>query len=205
MTNEHVDDVRQLLISSYLVDEPLNQRLQVELPDEPQDFLNYTTQQAVRDKCSFVAIDTVTNKTVGFILNELKSRNDDYRSTGDESGSKRHCYIFKMLSTLRQNSSQNLFDLLGVDRLLSTMVIGVEQQYRGQRLSEKLIEASVDLAKTCLHIGAAYTETSSLFSKKAFLKQNYEIVSELVYAEYDSQHLSDMGIHDRCSLLAKSW
>jgi hypothetical protein len=95
--------------------------------------------------------------------------------------------------------------LLGVDRLLSTMVIGVEQQYRGQRLSEKLIEASVDLAKTCLHIGAAYTETSSLFSKKAFLKQNYEIVSELVYAEYDSQHLSDMGIHDRCSLLAKSW
>ncbi len=205
MTNEHMDDVRQLLINSYLVDEPLNQRLKFELPDKPRDFLDYTTQQAVRDRCSFVAIDNAANKTVGFILNELKSKNDDHGGTGDEFESKRLGYIFKMTSTLQQQLSRSIFDLLGVDRLLYTMVIAVDQQYRGQRLSEKLIEASLDYAKTYHHIRAAYTETSSLYSKNAFLKQNYQIVNELLYEQYDRQRLSDMGIHDRCSLVTKSW
>jgi ribosomal protein S18 acetylase RimI-like enzyme len=205
MTYEHVNDVRQLLIDLYLVDEPLNRRLKFELPDEPQDFLDYTTQQAVRDKCSFVVIDNVTKKTIGFILNELKNRSDDHSGTGDDFQSKRLGYIFNMTSTLQQQLSHSLFDLLGVDRLLYTMVIAIDQQHRGQRLSEKLIESSLDYAKMCLHIRAAYTETSSLYSKKAFLKQNYKIVNELVYEQYDKQRLSDMGIHDRCSLVVKSW
>ena len=205
MTSEHVDDVRQLLVNSYLVDEPLNRRLKFELPDKFQDFLDYTTQQAIRDSCSFVAIDKVTNKTIGFILNELKNRDDDSGGTGDEFESKKLGYIFKMISTLQEQLSHSLFDLFSVDRLLYTMVIVVDQQHRGQRLSEKLIETSLNYAKSCLHIRAAYTETSSLYSKKAFLKQNYKIVNELLYEQYDKQRLSDMGIHDRCSLVAKSW
>ncbi|CAF3340486.1 unnamed protein product [Rotaria socialis] len=84
MTVKHVNDVRQWLMNSFLIDEPLNQRLQFDLSGKPQDFMDYTTQQAVRGRCSFVTIDSVTNKTVDFILNELQSRNGVDGDTGDE-------------------------------------------------------------------------------------------------------------------------
>lgn len=132
-------------------------------------------------------------------LNLIKNRDDP--DTSDPFRSLTIQFIYRMLSRLQQK--QTVFDYLQVDRVFYTAVISVDPDYRGQRLSEKLLEKSLDYAEEKFHIRAAYTETTSQYSLKAFLKMGYRMINEMMYVDYDKEKLSNMGVHDRCSLVAR--
>lgn len=194
---EHIADVRSSLLRSFFLHEPLNERFGYHLPDEVEDFIKNLTEGAVKDQCSFVLLDG--NKLAGAILNRIKTR--DQLDSDTPYQSKTLQYIYKMLGQL--HDKQSVFDYFQVDRVLYTAVISVDADYRGQRLSERLVEKSLDYAKTQFNAQAAYTETTSHYSLKAFLKMGYQPIFEIIYEAYDKNNLSNMGVHDRCSLVGR--
>ena len=80
---EHRQAVIDLLMSSFFIQEPLNARLKLDLPDEPLPKLQHMLDDALRDQCSFVLIDTATphKEIVGVIINSIKNANQKEENT----------------------------------------------------------------------------------------------------------------------------
>lgn len=197
LRKEHSADVRSLLLKSFFLTEPLNVRFGYDLPTEVEDFIRYVVDNAVEDRCSFVYVDK--NRLAAMILNSIKRKNDPDKSVEFQSATLR--YIFKMLAELQKK--RTVFDYLNTDRVLYSGIVSVDSDYRGQRLSEKLLEKSLTMAKNELKIAGAFAETTSFYSLKAFLKMNFNVADEILYENYDKNKLSKMGIHDRCSLVVR--
>ncbi|CAF1629245.1 unnamed protein product [Rotaria magnacalcarata] len=109
------------------------------------------------------------------------------------------------------NEEKNVFDgpqsksgkLRYVMKLLADAHVVVDENYRGLNLTGRLMNLSVELAK--MHGNrAAFDEATGFYSTKSMLKQGFEVYNELIYVKYDQKRLSNLGIHDRCSLIAKS-
>lgn len=67
MNENHRDQVSDLVVDSFFRDEPLNKCLAFDIPTEPIEFTELILSLALRDQCSFVAIDVQTQKVVGVI------------------------------------------------------------------------------------------------------------------------------------------
>ena len=197
LVNEHAAGVRSLLLKSFFLHEPLNIRFGYDLPNEVEDFIAYVIKGVVDDRCSFVYLDQ--DRLAAMILNTIKTKDDPDGSVEFRSATLR--YIYTMIGSLQDK--QTVFDYLRTDRVLYTGIVSVDSDYRGLRLSEKLLQKSLDTAKEQLKIGGAFAETTSLYSLKAFVKMGYKPVNEIIYEEYDKEKLSNMGIHDRCSLVVR--
>ncbi|CAF0786689.1 unnamed protein product [Didymodactylos carnosus] len=200
MDKEHTDEVFSLISGSFFRDEPLNKCLCFELPDEPVEFTSLAIKTALQDKCSYVAIDTVTQKVVAVILNIIKSKNDETNPWDvSQFKSEKLRYILKVLKCVHGNV--DLFQTFDTDHLLHIIVVTIDENYRGLRLTEKLIHSSLERAKQ-LGIKAAFSEATSLYSSKAFRKLGFQIYNEVIYSKYDETRLSNLGEHDRCVLVA---
>ncbi|CAF4290511.1 unnamed protein product, partial [Adineta steineri] len=65
------DQVLSLLLNSFFKDEPITQCLQI---TETLEFAKNIINGCLQDQCSFVALNTETNQTVGICLNEIKHK-----------------------------------------------------------------------------------------------------------------------------------
>ena len=206
MTEEHREQVFALVIDTFFRDEPLNKCLAFDIPNEPMEFTEMIVALAVQDQCSFVAIDNQTHKVIGVILNIIKNQSvlsnlDPFNVNNFQSEKLR--YILNILQHAHRNI--DLFTELKTTRLLHIAVIAIDAHYRGLRLTEKLIHASIERAKNELNLQAAFSEATSLYSSKAFRKQGFQIYDEIIYTKYDDIRLASLsGEHDRCQLLAKT-
>ena len=208
MTEEHREQVFSLVIDTFFRDEPLNKCLAFEIPNEPMEFTEMIVSLALKVQCSFVAIDVQTQKVIGVILNIIKDQSTSNNPNHldpfnvDNFQSEKLRYILNVLQHVHRNI--DLFTELKTTRLLHIAVIAIDAHYRGLRLTEKLIHASIERAKNELHLQAAFSEATSLFSSKAFRKQGFQIYDEIIYTKYDDIRLASLsGEHDRCQLLAK--
>lgn len=209
MIEEHREQVFALVIDTFFRDEPLNKCLAFEIPNEPMEFTEMIVSLALQDQCSFVAIDIQTHKVIGVILNIIKHQSTSANNHPDPFNvenfqSEKLRYILNVLQHVHRNV--DLFTELKTDRLLHIAVIAIDAHYRGLRLTEKLIRASIDRAKNELKLHAAFSEATSLYSSKAFRKQGFEFYDEIIYIKYDDIRLASLatGEHDRCQLLAKA-
>lgn len=203
MTDAHRDQVFELVASTFFRDEPLNRCLAFDLPHEPVEFAELVLRLALDDRCSFVAVDVQTQKIVGVILNIIKHRAlhaDRFHVSNFASEKLR--FILNVLQ--HAHGEIDLFEQLHTERLLHVVIIAIDANYRGLRLTEKLIHASLERAKTEFRLAGAFSEATSLFSAKAFRKQGFQVHNEIVYTKYDPIRLGSLaGEHDRCQLLAK--
>ncbi|CAF1592856.1 unnamed protein product [Adineta ricciae] len=203
MTIEHREQVFELVLNTFFRDEPLNKCLAFDLPTEPIEFAELVISIAIEDRCSFVTIDVQTQKIIGVILNIIKSRSqniDKFRIENFRSEKLR--FILNVLQ--HAHGTLDLFKEMNTDRLLHIVIIAIDANYRGLRLTEKLIHASLERATTEFHLQGAFSEATSLYSAKAFRKQGFQIYNEIIYTKYDAVRLANLaGEHDRCQLLAK--
>jgi hypothetical protein len=205
MNNEHREQVFDLVIETFFRDEPLNKCLAFEIPDEPNQFTELVVSLALEGQCSFVAIDIQTQKVIGVILNIIKHQSsstiiDKFQINNFQSEKLR--YILNVLQYVHRNI--DLFKELNTDCLLHTVIIAIDAHYRGLKLTEKLINTSIEHAKNVLNLKGAFSEATSLYSSKAFRKQGFHIYDEIIYTKYDDIRLASLtGEHDRCQLLAK--
>lgn len=199
LTAEHRQSVINLLMSSFFLEEPLNAMLKFDIPHEVLAWADHLVDQALQDQCSFVAIDPEQKyqTIVGVILNGIATREqppDDFQVQSEKLK-----FIFDLLDNI--TSPIDLFDRYKTDRLFHCDIINVDSSQRGHNLSKLLIGASLDRARQ-LAIPGAFVICTSLFSRRAFEWQGFQVQNEILYSNYD--RLYDMGIHDRISLLARS-
>ncbi|CAF1597634.1 unnamed protein product [Rotaria sp. Silwood1] len=209
MNNEHRNKVFELVTEIFFRDEPLNKCLAFNLPYEPIEFIEYVIKIALEDQCSFVAIDIQTQNIIGVIINIIKHRsiittinNNQNNFNINNFQSEKLRFILNILQHVHDNI--DLFKELNTDHLLHIVIIAIDVHYRGLRLTEKLIHASLEHAKNKFNIKGAFSEATSLYSAKAFYKQGFQKYNEIIYIKYDSIRLASLvGEHDRCQLLAK--
>jgi ribosomal protein S18 acetylase RimI-like enzyme len=205
MSNEHREKVLELVTDTFFRDEPLNKCLVFDLPHEPAEFAELVISIALEDQCSFVAIDIQTQKIIGVILNLIKHRltlNNLDKFDINNFQSEKLRFILGVLQHVHGNI--DLFHEMNTDDLLHIVIIAIDARYRGLRLTEKLIHASLERAKIEYHLKAAFSEATSLYSSKAFRKQGFQIYDEIIYIKYDDKRLASLTAeHDRCQLLAK--
>ncbi|CAF2599056.1 unnamed protein product [Rotaria sp. Silwood2] len=196
---EHRQSVISLLMSSFFIQEPLNDVLKFDIPHEPLSWTNHTIDDALRDQCSFVAIDTTTShkEIVGIILNGIADKAKEDKFVLESKNLK---FIFSLMDQLMDG--HDLFKLYKTDRLFHCDIINVDEKQRGQNLSTRLIAKSIDKAGQ-LGIKGAYVVCTSLFSRKAFMRHGFQVINELLYSKNGDKRLLNMGIHDRCSLLGR--
>jgi hypothetical protein len=197
---EHRQPVINLLMSSFFLQEPLNACLKFDIPHEPLTWVDETIDGALRDQCSFVAVDTTTPHTevVGAILNGVSHRSHAVDPTACPS--EKLSFIFSLIDKVSQG--HDLFELYQTDRLFHCDIINVDEKQRGHNLSVRLITTSLDKARQ-MGIKGGFVVCSSLFSRKAFMRQGFEVINEILYSEHGNGRLTDMGVHDRCTLLAR--
>jgi hypothetical protein len=200
LTSEHRQSVINLIMSSFFTQEPLNAKLQFDIPHEPLAWVDHIFDGGVRDHCSFVAIDTATphKEVVGVILNGISNRTD--KADTFVIASEKLNFIFSLMDKV--SDGHDLFQLYKTDRLFHCDIVNIDENQRGQNLCARLIAVSLDKARQ-LGITGAYVVCSSLFSRKAFIRQGFQVINELLYAEHGNGRLTDMGVHDRCTLLAR--
>jgi N-acetylglutamate synthase-like GNAT family acetyltransferase len=198
--SEHRQSVINLIMASFFTQEPLNAALKFEIPHEPLVWVDHVVDTGLRDQCSFVAIDTATphKDIVGVILNGISDRT--HKEETFDIQSEKLNFILALIDKI--TSGQDLFELYKTDRLFHCDIINIDENQRGQNLSARLINTSLDKARQ-LNIKGAYVVCSSLFSRKAFIRQGFEVINEILYSDYGNGRLTDMGVHDRCSLLAR--
>ena len=202
LASEHRQSAINLIMSSFFTQEPLNASLKFDLPREPLAWVEHVFDQALHHQCSFVAIDTTTTPhrdIVGVILNGIAHRNEP--ADVFNIPSEKLNFIFSLIDQISQG--KDLFDLYQTDRIFHCDIINIDENQRGQNLSARLITASLDQARK-LGVTAASVVCSSLFSRKAFIRQGFEVINEILYSDYGNGRLTDMGIHDRCTLLARA-
>ncbi|CAF1327980.1 unnamed protein product [Adineta steineri] len=198
LSPEHRQGITNLLMGSFFLQEPLNAMLQFEIPHEPMAWVDHIVDGSIRDQCSFVAIDTTTpyKNIVGVILNGISDRTqkqDEFVIPSEKLN-----FIFSLIDKV--SDGHDLFELYKTDRLFHCDVINIDENQRGHNLSVRLITTSLNKARQ-LGIKGAFVVCTSLFSRKAFLRQGFEVVNEILYSEHGNGRLTDMGIHDRCTLL----
>ena len=195
---EHRQGVINLLMSSFFVEEPINAMLKFEIPQEPMAWIDHVVDESLRDQCSFVAVNKTNDYTsvVGAILNGVSTRQQPEDTFPIESDKLK--FIFALVDKV--SSSHDLFDFYRTDRLFHCDIVNVDEHQRGQNLSTRLIAASISKA-TQLNIHGASVVCTNIISRRAFERQGFEVLNELFYSQYD--RLSNMGIHDRCTLLGK--
>ena len=196
---EHREAIINLLVKSFFHQEPLNEKLEFDLPNEPMLWIEHSIEHSLKDECSFVAIDTATpeRKLVGVILNVIVKRNenDDFVTSSEKLN-----FVFSLLEKV--SADHDLWEKYQTDRLFDCHVINIDESQRGQNLSSRLILRSLKKAKE-LGVKGAMVICSSLFSRKAFIRHGFHVVKEILYDEFGNGRLHDMGVHDRCTLLAK--
>ncbi|CAF1475139.1 unnamed protein product [Adineta steineri] len=210
MNIEHREKVFELVTNTFFRDEPLNKCLAFDLPNEAAEFTELVISIALEDQCSFVAIDIQTQKIIGVILNLIKHRLSSTTITNNNQDkfdvnnfqSEKLRFILGVLKHV--HGTTDLFEEMNTDHLLHVVIIAIDAHYRGLRLTEKLIHASLERAKNVLNIKGAFSEATSLYSSKAFRKQGFQVHQEIIYTKYDNIRLASLaGEHDRCQLLTK--
>lgn len=200
LVTEHRQAVINLLISSFFIQEPLNAMMKFDIPHEILSWAEYLVDTSIDYQCSFIAIDnsSIDQNLVGVILNGIAHRNDSEEIISIQSDKLK--FILSLLDQVILG--YNLFDFYQTDRLFHHDIINVDEHRRGQHLSTRLIEASESKARQ-LDLKGAFVICSGAVSKRAFQRRGFEVINEIFYSEHGYGRLTDMGEHDRCSLLGK--
>lgn len=198
MQKSDYESVFLLLQSSFFKDEPITRCIEL---TETADFAKSIIDDCLPDQCSFVAVDADTEEIVAVSLNNIMHKD---QSVEIETTDEKIRLLSNVLVTVHQ--PRNVFEALQTDRLLHVYVVSVAQVARGQRLAARLIEKSVEYAKE-LHLPGAFAEATSLISMKAFKRQQFKVLNELVYAEYNPNRLAKLNteVTDRCYLVARKF
>jgi ribosomal protein S18 acetylase RimI-like enzyme len=196
MREDDYNQVLSLLTNSFFHDEPIARCLQV---TDPLEFSKNTFHGCLQDQCSFVAYDTETNQIVALCLNEIIEKNS--KREINESDEKMR-FVLQLIEDM--HTKLNIFDQLNANILLHMFIISVDKIARGHGLASRLISKSIEYAKE-LNIDGTYAEATNIYSLNCFKQQQFDILDELKYLDYNPERLANLNDHmyDRCYLVGR--
>lgn len=194
MEERDYDEVSSLLINSFFIDEPITRTLRVKSPFQ---FTKTIIDRALKDRGSFVAVDGDSKSVVGVCLNIIEDRINPVSFTDEDENFQ---FLLNTLDAVHGKIS--IFDRLNANRLLHVFMVGVDKKARGHSLALHLVEKSLSHAAEN-NVDGAFAEATNVYSLNPMKKLRFQVLNELVYAEYAPDRLGSMtDSHiDRCYLV----
>ena len=133
------------------------------------DFTENIFNDALNDRCSFVAYDIQSNQVVGVWLNEIRPKDDTHII--NEPNEKLD-FILQFLDHVHENI--NLFKYFRTDSRLHIFIINVDGYYRGRGLASSPLSASIEYAKE-FNVGGVYAKATNIYSVNSLQRQGFQI------------------------------
>jgi ribosomal protein S18 acetylase RimI-like enzyme len=200
------------VMETFFQDEPMNKYLNTKIPDEIDlPWLKGVLHKAKYDNLSLAFYDTKSHQSlpIAYAINHHDKINDINHSdilysSINQTYLHKYEHINGLITKLHENI--NLFEKFHCKNLFHIYFLGVDQNYRENKLASQLIDLSICLAKE-KNFDMIYADVTSDYSLKAFLKHNFQIIKTINYNSYENFYgekiFQNIQIHKGCSIVIK--
>ena len=200
------------VMETFFQHEPMNKHLNTKIPDEIDlPWLQQVLHKAKCDNVSLAFYDTNSQHSlpIAYAINHHDNINDVNHSdilysSLNQTSLHKHEHISGLITKL--HGDINLFEKFHCENLFHIYLLGVDPNYRQNKLAGQLIDSSISLAKE-KHFDMIYADVTSHYSLNAFLKHNFQIIKTINYNSYENSYgenvFQDIQIHKGCSIVMK--
>ncbi|XP_011504927.1 PREDICTED: uncharacterized protein LOC105367815 [Ceratosolen solmsi marchali] len=193
-------DVLEHLKYNFFADEPLNRAIGLCRKGESHQELERHCLFTLAQGISCMIVDE-GDKIVGTALNGIVKRGEreECERRLAELQDDKFKSIFGLLYKI--NEKVDIFAKYDVDELFDCRILSVDETFRGKGLADLLIKNSLKIAKDA-GFKVFKADSTGLFSQKAFLKNDFKIITEIRYSDVD-ERLRPGPPHEALKLLVK--
>lgn len=174
---DRYDEALNLYADHFVPDEPVGAAISLEWCDEYEDLV----LSELEHNMSIGLIASNTGQLVGFRMISIMNKNDDIDTRYIKNEK------FKLIEDFLKYLAElaNVFEHYGVEDVFHFFAIGVHRDWRQKGIGSKLMKAGMSLVAN-LDVGPVVVsgEGSSNYSKKIYENLNFDILTEVQYAEY---------------------
>lgn len=210
--NDFTSEFESFVMETFFQDEPMNKCLDTKIPDEIDlPWLKQVLYKAKYDNLSLAFYDTNSHRSlpIAYAINHHDKINyinhsDILYTSLNPTYLHKHEHISSLMTKLHENI--NLFERFACKNLFHVYFIGVDPNYRQNRLASQLINSSIDLAKE-KKFDMIYADVTSNYSLNAFLKYDFQILKTINYNSYENllgeKIFQNIKIHQGCAIIIK--
>ncbi len=210
--DEFTSEFELFVMETFFQHEPMNICLNTKIPDEIDlIWLKQVLNKARYDNLSLAFYDTNSHQSlpIAYAINHHDKINDINHSDVLYSSLNSIClhkyeHINALITKLHENI--NLFEQFHCENLLHVYFLGVNPNYRQNKLASQLINSTICLAKE-KNFDMIYADVTSDYSLNAFLKYNFQIIKTINYSSYENfsgeKIFQNIQIHKGCSIVIK--
>ena len=171
------EDMLDFYRDHFFPDEPLAQSLGCVMGDELRGIM----RSALQHNISIALVSCATKEIIGGRIIHIADRNDVHDASRLKAEPLRK--VIDIMTELDRRC--NIFDHYCVNDVIHFFGIGVRRDYRRRGIGEMLMRAAICFVRN-LGLGDVIIkgEGTSTFSQRVFEKIGFDILSEIVYADY---------------------
>ncbi|XP_047100140.1 arylalkylamine N-acetyltransferase 1 [Schistocerca piceifrons] len=188
------DDVIKHLRDNFFADEPLNCSVRLCQPGEPHAELEEHALSTLRDRLSWMAMDTDTGQVVGVALNGVSRRGDlaEAQERLAAVSDDKFRTIFGLLYGV--NRRLDLFTAHGVDQIFECRILSVDSRYRGRGLARRLLQLSEGTARE-RGFKVLKEDATGLFSQRVAESLGLQTACQVRYCDYTAEDTGEVVFH----------
>ncbi|CAF1101354.1 unnamed protein product [Rotaria sp. Silwood1] len=210
--DEFTLDFELFVMKTFFQHEPMNKYLKTKIPDDIDlPWLKEVLHKAKYDNLSLAFYDTSYHSSlpIAYAINHHDKKDDNNHSDSLYSSLNGTClhkyeHISELITKLHENIS--LFEKFHCENLFHIYFIGVDPNYRQNKLASQLIDSSLCIAKE-KKFDMIYADVTNDYSLNAFLKHNFQIIKTINYDSYENSYgekvFQNIHIHKGCSIVIK--
>ena len=210
--DEFTTEFELFVMETFFQHEPMNQCLNTKIPDDIDlPWLKQVLHKAKNDNLSLAFYISNSDRTlpIAYAINHHDKRNDNEHSdvlysSLNEKYLHKYEHMNGILTKLHEDI--NLFEKFHCENLFHVYFVGVDPNYRQNKLASQLIDFSICLAKE-KNFDMIYADVTSDYSLNAFLKNDFQILKTINYNSYvnscGEKVFQNIQIHKGCSIVVK--
>lgn len=174
---DRYQDALNFYRDEFVPDEPVGRCISLDFGDEYQALV----MSELKHNMSIALVSDITGEIVGIRMMSIMNKNDEH-DTSDLKSEK-----FKLIEDfLNYLADQNdVFEYYAVEDVVHFFAIGVHKDYRDKGVGSKLMKAAISLVRNlCVGPVVITGEGSSNYSKRIYEKFGFDILAEVVFADY---------------------
>jgi ribosomal protein S18 acetylase RimI-like enzyme len=201
------------VMETFFQSEPMNEYLNTKIPDEiDRIWLKQVLIKAKNDNLSLAFYDINSDRSlpIAYSINHhdqkdnINHHSDILYSSLSHICLQKSDHINSLISKLHENI--NLFEQFSSKNLFHIYFLGVDPNYRRNKLATQLIDSSIKLGEE-KNFDLIYSDVTSDYSLHAFLQHNFHILKTIDYHSYENLNgekiFQFIKIHQGCSIVLK--
>ena len=207
-------EFESFVMETFFRSEPMNQCLNTKIPEEIDlPWLKQVLIKAKNDNISLAFYDIESNRSlpIAYAINhhdqkdKIEHSEDILYSSLNQKCLQKSDHINNLISKLHENI--DLCEQYSGENLFHIYFLGVDPNYRRNKLATRLINDSIKLAQE-KNFDLIYADVTSDYSLNAFLQHNFHILKTINYHSYENLNgekiFQLIETHQGCSIVVKN-